>query len=74
MAFKTAYFSTAIGGASEMANPPNATARASTSGRRALLRVLLVVVVVPAILQYGGVHGLDPSCRPRSVNVPGCWC
>ncbi|AOY92266.1 hypothetical protein BKK79_11125 [Cupriavidus sp. USMAA2-4] len=73
VAFKTAYFSTAIGGASEMANLAERNgARIDQVAAAHSLRVLLVVVVVPAILQYGGVHGLDPFVPgPRSVNVPG---
>lgn len=58
----TAYFSAAIGGASEMAvlaerhgGAVDAVAAAHS------LRVLLVVVIVPFALQGLGVHGLEPA-------------
>jgi len=73
VAFKTAYFSTAIGGASEMANlAERHGARIDQVAAAHSLRVLLVVVLVPGIFQYGGVHGLDPFVPgPRNVDVPG---
>ncbi len=73
VAFKTAYFSTAIGGASEMANLAERNgARIDQVAAAHSLRVLMVVVTVPAILQYGGIHGLDPYIPgPRVVDAAG---
>lgn len=73
VAFKTAYFSTAIGGASEMANLAERNgARIDQVAAAHSLRVLLVVIIVPAIFQYGGIHGLDPYVPgPRTVDTLG---
>lgn len=73
VAFKTAFFSTAIGGASEMANLAERNgARIDQVAAAHSLRVLMVVVTVPAIFQYGGIHGLDPYIPgPRVVSAPG---
>ncbi|KWR89218.1 AbrB family transcriptional regulator [Cupriavidus sp. IDO] len=73
VAFKTAYFSTAIGGASEMANLAERNgARIDQVAAAHSLRVLMVVMTVPAIFQYGGIHGLDPFIPgPRTVDAGG---
>ncbi|KJK16517.1 membrane protein [Burkholderiaceae bacterium 16] len=73
VAFKTAYFSTAIGGASEMANLAERNgARIDQVAAAHSLRVLMVVVAVPALFQYGGIHGLDPYIPgPRTVDYLG---
>ncbi|WP_455285075.1 AbrB family transcriptional regulator [Cupriavidus necator] len=73
VAFKTAFFSTAIGGASEMANLAERNgARIDQVAAAHSLRVLMVVVAVPAVFQYGGIHGLDPYIPgPRVVSAPG---
>lgn len=73
VAFKTAFFSTAIGGASEMANLAERNgARIDQVAAAHSLRVLMVVVTVPAIFQYGGIHGLDPYIPgPRTVDAVG---
>lgn len=73
VSFKTAYFATAIGGASEMANLAERNgARIDQVAAAHSLRVLLVVVLVPTIFQYGGIHGLDPYIPgPRTVDALG---
>lgn len=73
VAFKTAFFSTAIGGASEMANLAERNgARIDQVAAAHSLRVLLVVVLVPALYQYNGIHGLDPYIPgPRTVDPAG---
>lgn len=73
VAFKTAYFSTAIGGASEMANLAERNgARIDQVAAAHSLRVLMVVMVVPAVFQYGGIHGLDTYVPgPRTVDTLG---
>lgn len=73
VAFKTAFFSTAIGGASEMANLAERNgARIDQVAAAHSLRVLLVVVIVPALFQYGGIHGLDTYIPgPRTVDALG---
>ena len=69
--FKTAWFSSAIGGASEMANlAERYGARIDRVARRAC--ALLLVVTVPFIFQGWGVAGLDPTVPgPRAVHWPG---
>lgn len=70
---KTAWFSSAIGGASEM------TALSERYGGRAdlvasahSLRILTVVVVIPIALQIWGVVGTDTSLPgPKVVNLGG---
>ena len=71
MDFKTAWFSSAIGGASEMANLAE-RARIDRVATAHSVRVLLVVVTVPFIFQGWGVAGLDPTVPgPRVVHWPG---
>lgn len=61
----TAYFSAAIGGASEMAVLAERHGGAVEAVAAAhSLRVLLVVVIVPFALQGLGVHGVDPDLPP----------
>lgn len=70
---RTAWFSSAIGGASEM------TALSERYGGRAdlvasahSLRILMVVVIIPFGFQAWGVSGLDSSLAgPRDVHVVG---
>ncbi|WP_313624726.1 AbrB family transcriptional regulator [Achromobacter sp.] len=71
--FKTAWFSSAIGGASEMANlAERHGARIDRVATAHSVRVLLVVVTVPFIFQWWGVAGLDPTVPgPRDVHGPG---
>ena len=71
--FKTAWFSSAIGGASEMANlAERYGARIDRVATAHSVRVLLVVVTVPFIFQGWGVAGLDPTVPgPRVVHWPG---
>jgi len=71
--FKTAWFSSAIGGASEMANlAERHGARIDRVATAHSVRVLLVVVTVPFIFQWWGVAGLDPTVPgPREVHVLG---
>ena len=68
--FKTAWFSSAIGGASEMANlAERYGARIDRVATAHSVRVLLVVVTVPFIFQGWGVAGLDPTVPgPRVVH------
>ena len=70
--FKTAWFSSAIGGASEMANlAERYGARIDRVATAHSVRVLLVVVTVPFIFQGWGVAGLDPTVPgPRAVHWP----
>ncbi|CAB3877599.1 hypothetical protein LMG26686_03300 [Achromobacter mucicolens] len=71
--FKTAWFSSAIGGASEMANlAERHGARIDRVATAHSVRVLLVVVTVPFIFQWWGVAGLDPTVPgPRDVHAVG---
>ena len=71
--FKTAWFSAAIGGASEMANlAERHGARIDRVATAHSVRVLLVVVTVPFIFQWWGVAGLDPTVPgPREVHGAG---
>lgn len=71
--FKTAWFSSAIGGASEMANlAERHGARIDRVATAHSVRVLLIVVTVPFIFQWWGVAGLDPTVPgPRDIHGPG---
>ncbi|MBR8652643.1 AbrB family transcriptional regulator [Achromobacter sp. Marseille-Q0513] len=71
--FKTAWFSSAIGGASEMANlAERHGARIDRVATAHSVRVLLVVVMVPFLFQWWGVAGLDPTVPgPRVLHWPG---
>ncbi|MDR6604700.1 membrane AbrB-like protein [Achromobacter deleyi] len=71
--FKTAWFSSAIGGASEMASlAERHGARIDRVATAHSVRVLLVVVTVPFIFQWWGVAGLDPTVPgPKTVDVAG---
>ncbi|QKH35807.1 AbrB family transcriptional regulator [Achromobacter pestifer] len=68
--FKTAWFSSAIGGASEMANlAERHGARIDRVATAHSVRVLMVVVTVPFIFQWWGVAGLDPTVPgPKVVH------
>ena len=58
--FQTAWFASAIGGASEMANlAGHYKAHVEQGGSAHSLRVLLVVVIIPFAYQFLGVHGMD---------------
>ena len=58
--FKTAWFASAIGGASEMANlAAHHQAQVDKVVSAHSLRVLLVVMTVPFAYQFLGIHGLD---------------
>jgi len=60
--FKTAWFASAIGGASEMANLAERNhARIDRVASAHSLRVLLVVVTVPFVYKFFGLHGLTVS-------------
>ena len=66
--FKTAWFSSAIGGASEMANlAERHGARIDRVATAHSVRVLMVVVTVPFIFQWWGVAGLDPTVPGPTV-------
>ncbi len=71
--FKTAWFSSAIGGASEMASlAERHGARIDRVATAHSVRVLLVVITVPFIFQWWGVAGLDPTVPgPTTVDVAG---
>ncbi len=71
--FKTAWFASAIGGASEMASlAERHGARIDRVATAHSVRVLLVVVTVPFIFQWWGVAGLDPTVPgPRTVDSAG---
>ncbi|OZI55013.1 ammonia monooxygenase [Bordetella genomosp. 5] len=71
--FKTAWFSSAIGGASEMANlAERHGARIDRVATAHSVRVLLVVVIVPFVFQWWGVAGIDPTVPgPRAVDALG---
>ncbi len=57
--FKTAWFASAIGGASEMANlAERNNARIDRVASAHSLRVLLVVVTIPFVYKFLGLHGL----------------
>ena len=57
----TAFFSMAIGGASEMANQAERhDALVDRVAAAHSLRILMVVVIVPFAFKFAGVHGLDP--------------
>ena len=58
--FQTAWFASAIGGASEMANlAVHYKAHVEQVVSAHSLRVLLVVVIIPFAYQFLGVHGMD---------------
>lgn len=60
--FKTAWFASAIGGASEMANLAERNhARIDRVASAHSLRVLLVVVIVPFVYKFLGLHGLNAN-------------
>lgn len=69
----TAFFASTPGGASEMTIlAERHSARQDKVAFAQSLRILLVVVIVPAVLTYSGVHGTDlyqPS--PGTVSYPG---
>nr|WP_082308266.1 AbrB family transcriptional regulator [Achromobacter sp. DMS1] len=71
--FKTAWFASAIGGASEMANlAERHGARIDRVATAHSVRVLLVVVAVPFVFQWWGVTGIDPTIPgPRAVDAAG---
>lgn len=71
--FKTAWFASAIGGASEMASlAERHGARIDRVATAHSVRVLLVVVTVPFIFQWWGVADLDPTVPgPRTVHAGG---
>lgn len=69
----TAFFASVPGGASEMTVLAGRhSARQDKVAFAQSLRILLVVAIVPAVLTYSGVHGVDqyqPS--PGSISYPG---
>jgi membrane AbrB-like protein len=69
----TAYFSAAIGGASEMAVlAERQGGRVDRVAAAHSLRVLMVVLIIPFGLQLGGLHGQDPSALGLTeVRVSG---
>ena len=71
--FKTAWFASAIGGASEMASlAERHGARIDRVATAHSVRVLLVVITVPFIFQWWGVAGLDPTVPgPQRVHASG---
>ena len=72
--FKTAWFSSAIGGASEMANlAERYGARIDRVATAHSVRVLLVVVTVPFIFQGGAWRGWIRPCRGRARCIGPGW-
>ncbi len=71
--FQTAWFSSAIGGASEMsALAERYGARVDRVATAHSLRVLMVVLIVPFAFQWLGIAGLDPTLPgPTRVWWPG---
>ncbi|MBB1624028.1 AbrB family transcriptional regulator [Achromobacter sp. UMC71] len=71
--FKTAWFSSAMGGASEMASlAERHGARIDRVATAHSVRVLMVVLTVPFIFQWWGVAGIDPTVPgPRTVHGAG---
>lgn len=71
--FQTAWFASAIGGASEMASlGERYGARIERVATAHSLRILMVVVIVPFVFQWSGVAGLDPTVPgPASVDLGG---
>jgi len=69
----TLFFSSAIGGASEMAVlAERHGARLDLVASAHSLRVLIVVLIVPFGLQFAGLHGIDAtSPGPREVHAGG---
>lgn len=69
---RTAYFASAIGGASEMAMlAQRHGARVDRVAAAHSLRVLIVVVLIPFGMQWAGVHGMDASVPAvGAVDVP----
>ncbi len=69
----TAYFACMPGGASEMANlAERYGARVDRVAAAHTLRVLLVVLIVPAAFTASGVHGLDSRASvAHAVSAPG---
>ena len=72
---RTAWFSSAIGGASEMTSlSERYGARADLVASAHSLRILMVVVIIPFGFQAWGVSGLDPSLTgPRDVHLIGLF-
>lgn len=67
----TAYFSSAIGGASEMAMlAQRHGARVDRVAAAHSLRVLIVVVLIPFGMQWAGVHGMDAALPAVGVVDP----
>ena len=71
--FQTAWFSSAIGGASEMATlGERYGARVERVATAHSLRILVVVIAVPFAFQWSGVAGLDPTIPgPTQVDYGG---
>ncbi|HSI60021.1 MAG TPA: AbrB family transcriptional regulator [Ideonella sp.] len=69
----SAFFAAAIGGASEMALMAERNgAQVDRVAAAHSLRVLLVVVVIPFVFQFSGLHGLDPTPPAvHAVHGPG---
>jgi hypothetical protein len=69
----TAFFASVPGGASEMTVlAERHRARDDKVAFAQSLRILLVVMIVPAVLVYSGVHGADPyQPSPGNVSYPG---
>lgn len=67
----TAFFASAIGGASEMAVlAERYGGRVDLVASAHSLRILIVVVVIPFGLQLAGLHGLDPTVSGPQVVQP----
>lgn len=69
----TSYFAGAIGGASEMTLlAERVGARTELVAASHSLRLLIVTLVIPFALTFGGLHGMDPTVPgPREVSWPG---
>ncbi|OTG86488.1 ammonia monooxygenase [Acinetobacter sp. ANC 4558] len=68
--FKTAWFASAIGGASEMTHlAEHYSAQLDKVASAHTLRVLLVVILIPFLYKFMGWHGLDTSIITKAVEI-----
>src|SRR5690606_24959318 len=70
--FKTAWFASAIGGASEMTSlAERQHARADLVASAHSLRMLMVVVLIPFVFRALDIHGDEPLLATASRHVDG---
>jgi membrane AbrB-like protein len=72
-AWATTYFAGAIGGASEMTLlAEREQARSDLVAAAHTVRLVIVTLMIPFVLQYSGLHGVDPTLPgARVVHGPG---